>query len=179
MSQQAVDTVPGDQSVWATLREAVRGSHLDYTTAPIGRAVILLAVPMVLEMMMESIFAVADIFFVGRLGPDAVATVGFTESLMVTVYALAVGISIGASATVARRIGEKDPERAAGAAVQAIILGIGVAVLLAAIGVLFGPQLVGVMGASDSVLATGSVYARVMLGTWWREGRPSARRWAD
>jgi len=164
MSQHAVDTVPGDQSVWATLREAVRGSHLDYTTAPIGRAVILLAVPMVLEMMMESVFAVADIFFVGRLGPDAVATVGFTESLMVTVYALAVGISIGASATVARRIGEKDPERAAGAAVQAIILGIGVAVLLGVIGVLFGPGLVGVMGASDSVLATGSVYARVMLG---------------
>ena len=147
MSEQAVDTAHGDESVWATLREAVRGSHLDYTTAPIGRAVILLAVPMVLEMLMESIFAVVDIFFVGRLGADAVATVGFTESLMVTVYAMAIGISIGASAIVARRIGEKDADRAASAAVQAIILGIGVAVLLVVVGVLFGPQLVRAMGA--------------------------------
>ena len=120
---------PPDQGIWATLKEAVRGSHLDYTEAPIGRAVILLAVPMVLEMLMESVFAVVDIFFVGRLGADAVATVGLTESLMFTVYALAIGISIGAAATVARRIGEKDPHRAAVAAVQAIWLGVGVAVI--------------------------------------------------
>ena len=111
------------QSTWATLKEAVRGTHEDFTVAPIGRSVILLAVPMVLEMLMESVFAVADIFFVGRLGASAVATVGLTESLMVIVYALAIGLSIGAAATVARRIGEKDPERAALTAVQAIILG--------------------------------------------------------
>ena len=98
MSEQVIDA-HGDPSVWATLREAVRGSHLDYTTAPIGRAVILLAVPMVLEMLMESVFAVADIFFVGRLGADAVATVGITESLMTIIYALAVGLSVGAAAT--------------------------------------------------------------------------------
>ena len=85
----------------------------------------LLAVPMVLEMLMESVFAVVDIFFVGRLGADAVATVGLTESLMFIVYALAIGLSIGGAATVARRIGEKDPERAAVAAVQTIILGVG------------------------------------------------------
>ena len=164
MSDQALDAAQPDPSIWATLREAVRGSHLDYTEAPIGRAVILLAVPMVLEMLMESVFAVVDIFFVGRLGADAVATVGLTESLMVTVYAMAIGISIGAAAIVARRIGEKDPERAASAAVQAIMLGVGVAVVLGAIGALYGPQLIGMMGASDSVLATGSTYARVMLG---------------
>ncbi len=85
-----------EPSVWSTLNEAVRGSHQDFTEAPIGRAVVLLAVPMVLEMLMESVFAVVDIFFVGRLGASAVATVGLTESLMVIVYALAIGLSIGA-----------------------------------------------------------------------------------
>ena len=157
-------TSPSEQGVWSTLKEAVRGSHLDYTEAPIGRAVILLAVPMVLEMLMESVCAVVDIFFVGRLGADAVATVGLTESLMFTVYALAIGISIGASATVARRIGEKDPHRAAVAAVQAIWLGVGVAVVLGIIGATFGPSLIAAMGASDAVLATGSMFSRVMLG---------------
>src|SRR5687768_1661183 len=98
------------QSIWATLREAVRGSHQDYTEAPIGRAVVLLAVPMVLEMLMESVFMVVDIFFVGRLGAAAVATVGITESLMTIIYAVAIGLSIGAAATVARRTGEKDPD---------------------------------------------------------------------
>src|SRR5512147_2371984 len=120
-------------SAWATLKEAVRGSHQDFTEAPIGRAVVLLAVPMVLEMLMESVFAVADVFFVSRLGASAVATVGLTESLMVIVYALAVGLSIGAAATVARRIGEKDPDRAALTAVQAIVLGLGVAAIIGTI----------------------------------------------
>ena len=92
-------TADAEQSVWSTLKEAVRGSHQDFTEAPIGRAVVLLAVPMVLEMLMESVFAVVDIFFVGRLGANAVATVGLTESLMVIVYALAIGLSIGAAAT--------------------------------------------------------------------------------
>jgi Na+-driven multidrug efflux pump len=83
-------------SIWATLREAVRGSHQDYTEAPIGRAVVLLSVPMVLEMLMESVFAVADIFFVGRLGADAVATVGITESLMTTLaWVLAYPLGFG------------------------------------------------------------------------------------
>ena len=109
----AVDRTGGAVASGPPLKEAVRGSHQDFTEAPIGRAVVLLAVPMVLEMLMESVFAVVDIFFVGRLGASAVATVGLTESLMVIVYALAIGLSIGAAATVARRIGEKDPERAA------------------------------------------------------------------
>ena len=111
-------------SVWETVKEAVRGSHQDYTEAPIGRAVVLLAVPMVLEMLMESVFVVADVFFVGRLGADAVATVGITESWMTIMYALAIGLSIGGAATVARRIGEKDADGAAKAAVQSIILGL-------------------------------------------------------
>jgi putative MATE family efflux protein len=153
-----------DHSLWSTLREAVRGSHQDYTQAPIGRAVILLAVPMVLEMLMESVFLVVDIFFVGKLGPDAVATVGITESLMVMIYAVAMGLAIGAAAVVARRIGEKDPDAAAHAAMQAILFGLFVGAVIGVIGVLFGPELIRAMGASDSVVATGSGFARVMLG---------------
>ncbi len=161
MSRSGTEVEP---SLWATVREAVRGSHQDYTQAPIGNAVVLLAVPMVLEMLMESVFAVADIFFVGRLGADAVATVGITESLMTMIYAVAIGLSIGASATVARRIGEKDPTRAARAAVQAIGIGVLVAAVVGTIGAIYGAALLGAMGASDDVVRTGSGFTRVMLG---------------
>ena len=119
---------------------------------------------MVLEMMMESVFVVADVFFVGRLGPDAVATVGITESLMTVMYALAIGLSIGAAATVARRVGEKDPDSARRSAVQSVLMGLGAAAIFGTIGTLFGPQLLALMGASDDVLRTGSTFARVMLG---------------
>jgi putative MATE family efflux protein len=161
-----VTTISRDQSpsVWATFKEAVRGSHQDYTEAPIGRAVVLLAVPMVLEMLMESVFVVADVFFVGRLGADAVATVGITESWMTIMYALAIGLSIGAAATVARRIGEKDPEGAAKAAVQSVILGVIAAVLFGLVGAFLGPRMLELMGASPGVIQTGSGFSRVMLG---------------
>jgi len=149
---------------WSTLREAVRGSTADFTEISIGRAVVLLAVPMVLEMLMESVFAVADVFFVGRLGADAVATVGITESLMTIIYALAVGLSVGAAATVARRIGERDPDGAARAAAQSILFAVGIGAILGATGILFGPELLHLMGASDDVVRTGSTFARVMIG---------------
>lgn len=158
------DTTARTPGVWATLREAIGGSRQDFTRAPIGRAVVLLAVPMVLEMLMESVFAVADIFFVGRLGAEAVATVGITESLMTVMYAVAIGLSIGAAATVARRVGEKDPGRAAGAAVQSILLGLFVALVVGTLGVTFAPDLLGFMGAHGGIVETGSTYARVMLG---------------
>ena len=157
-------TTEEQPSLWSTVKEAIRGSHQDYTEAPIGRAVVLLAVPMVLEMMMESIFVVADVFFVGRLGPDAVATVGITESLMTVMYALAIGLSIGAAATVARRVGEKDLDSAGRSAVQSVLMGLGAAAIFGTIGILFGPRLLALMGASDDVLNTGSTFARVMLG---------------
>ena len=160
----AATTTQEPQSLWSTVKEAIRGSHQDFTEAPIGRTVVLLAVPMVLEMMMESVFVVADVFFVGRLGPDAVATVGITESLMTVMYALAVGLSIGAAATVARRVGEKDPDSAGRSAVQSVLMGLGAAAIFATIGTLFGPRLLAIMGASDDVLRTGSTFARVMLG---------------
>jgi putative MATE family efflux protein len=152
------------QSTWSTLREAIRGSHQDYTQAPIGRAVVLLAVPMVLEMLMESVFLVVDVFFVGRLGADAITTVGVTESLMILIYAVAMGLSVGASAMVARRIGEKNPEAAAHAGAQAILIGVVFGAVIGVIGALLAPQLLGLMGASDEVIRTGSTFARVMLG---------------
>src|SRR5262245_21743459 len=116
------------------LREALRGTEIDYTTAPVGRAVIMLAVPMVVEMAMESIFAVADVFWVSHLGADAVATVGLTESMMTLIYTAAMGLSIGATALVARRIGERNPDGAAHAAGQSDVLGLAAAADLALIG---------------------------------------------
>ena len=155
---------PAAAGLWRTFREAVRGSSIDYTSAPLGRAIIMLAVPMVLEMAMESIFAVADVFWVAHLGADAVATVGLTESMMTIVYTLAMGLSIGATAIVARRVGERDHEGAARAAVQAILLGLIVSAAMAATGVRYGGALLQMMGASDSVVATGSGFTRVLIG---------------
>jgi putative MATE family efflux protein len=162
----AVRTVDRSEStgVWSTLREAIRGSPMDYTTAPIGRAVIMLAVPMVMEMAMESIFAIADVFWVAHLGADAVATVGLTESMMTMIYTAAMGLSIGAMALVARRIGENDPEGASRAAGQSILLGGIVAILIAAFGAMQAPRLLVLMGASPEVVHSGSGFTGVMLG---------------
>jgi putative MATE family efflux protein len=155
---------PAIDSFWSGVREALRGSHRDYTEGSIGRAILMLAVPMVLEMVMESVFAVCDVFFVSRLGADAVATVGLTESMLTIIYSLAMGLAIGATAIVARRIGERDANGAARAAVQAIVLGAIMAFSLGAFGLIYAPQLLKMMGASSSVLATGTSYARVMYG---------------
>jgi MATE family, multidrug efflux pump len=149
--------------MWRTLLEAVRGSKVDYTTAPVGRAVFLLAVPMVLEMAMESIFAVADVFWVAHLGADAVATIGLTESMVTLIYTVAMGLSIGATALVARRTGEHDPEGASRAAGQSILLGIVAAGLIAAAGAPGAASLLRVMGAPDSVIASGAMFTRIML----------------
>jgi len=155
---------PSTESFWSGVREALRGSRRDYTEGPIGRAILVLAVPMVLEMVMESVFAVCDVFFVSRLGADAVATVGLTESMLTIIYALAMGLAIGATAMVARRTGERDTDGAARAAVQAIVLGALIALVLGVSGVIAAPHLLGIMGASPSVLATGTTYARIMYG---------------
>jgi putative MATE family efflux protein len=150
----------------AAVWQSLRGAHVnyDYTEGPVGRAVMLLAVPMVLEMLMESVFVVVDVYFVGRLGKTAVAAVGLTESLLTIVYTLAVGLGIGATAMVARRIGERDAAGAAHVAVQTLALGVVVSILLGAAGFLFAPQLLALMGASREVIAQGSGYTRVMLG---------------
>src|SRR5689334_16041176 len=167
MTQPTTQTTPEQQpggGWWATVREAMRGSHHDYTTGPLGRAIVLLAIPMVTEMIMESVFAVWDVFWVAHLGADAVATVGLTESLLTLIYTAAMGLSIGVTAIVARRIGEKNSEGAAEAAVQGIALGVGVAAVIGVLGVSFAPRLLAVMGASPAVQAMGANYARVMLG---------------
>jgi putative MATE family efflux protein len=151
------------QGFWSAIRESLRGSRRDYTSGPIGRAIILLAIPMVLEMCMESIFVLVDIKWVSYLGEDAMATVGLTESLMTLVYALAIGLSIGATATIARRIGEKNPEGAARAAVQAIALAFIISAIIALIGAPLAPKLLSLMGAAPAVVARGSGFTRVML----------------
>ena len=150
--------------VWATLRDAIRGSSIDYTTAPIGRAVIMLAVPMVMEMAMESIFAVADVFWVAHLGANAVATVGLTESMLTMIYTLAMGLSIGAMALVSRRIGQQDPEGASRAAAQSILLGVIVAALIALVAAPRAPDLLRLMGATPEVVESGGAFTRIMLG---------------
>lgn len=153
-----------DGGLWTSIREALAGSERDYTTGSVSRAIFVLAVPMVLEMVMESVFAVCDVFFVSRLGGAAVATVGLTESWLTIVYALAMGLAIAATATVARRIGERDRDGAAHAAAQAIVLSLAFALVLGACAGLFAPRLLAAMGAAPDVIAVGSTYARIMLG---------------
>ena len=142
-------------SLWASIREAVRGSHQDFTRGSLNRAILLLAIPMVLEMVLESLFAVVDVFWVGRVGANAVATVGLTESLMLLIFAIGMGLSLSTTAMVARRIGEKDPQDAAVAGVQAIILGLAISVLVGIPALIFAPTLLHLMGASPEIVGDG------------------------
>lgn len=151
-------------SPWKTIREALSGAHHDFTTEDLGRAIILLAVPMVLEMAMESLFAIVDIFVVGKVGPTSQAVIGLTESLLAIVYTLAMGLAIGITATVARRTGEGDPDGAAHSAAQGIWLGIACSVVIGVLGAVFAPDLLRLMGAAPDVVALGTTYARTMLG---------------
>ena len=155
------------QSLWSAIKESIRGSHRNYTTGPIGRSILLLAIPMVLEMLMESVFAVVDIYWVshleGDIAKEAVATVGLTESMLTLVYALAIGLSIGAMAMIARRIGEQNPDGAARAAVQAIALALIVSIVIGVIGAPLAPRLLQLMGGSPWVVEHGSAFTRVML----------------
>jgi putative MATE family efflux protein len=151
-------------SFWPSVREALRGSHQDYTAGSLNRAIVLLAIPMVLEMVLESLFAVVDVFWVAHLGSDAVATVGLTESMASMIFAVAIGLSMSTTAMVARRTGEKDPEGAAVAGVQAILLGIGTSVVIGLPCLFLAPRLLALMGASPAIISGGSGYARIYLG---------------
>jgi putative MATE family efflux protein len=158
------ETQPRQPSLWAPIREAIRGSHQDYTVGSLNRAILLLAIPMVLEMVLESLFAVVDVFWVSHLGADAVATVGLTESMLTLVFAVALGLSMSTTAMVARRIGEKDPEGAAVAAVQAIFVGLTVSAVIGAPCFFLASHLLHAMGATREIVLIGSGYTRIALG---------------
>lgn len=149
---------------FAALREAVVGSEQDFTEGSIGRAITILAIPMVLEVSMESLFGIVNVFYVGRLGADSVAAVGLTESMLTIVFGIGMGLSMATTAMVARRTGEKDPQGAAIAAVQAIVIGLCVSVLIGLVGLFFTPSLFRLMGASDSIIEVGSGYGTIILG---------------
>jgi putative MATE family efflux protein len=153
-----------ERSFWSSVREALRGSHQDFTTGNLNRAILLLAIPMVLEMVLESLFAVTDVFWVGRLGANAVATVGITESMLALVFAIGLGVALSTTAMVARRIGEKDAEGAAIAGAQAIWLGLLISLVIGIPAAIYAPELLGAMGATPEIVAIGSGYARIALG---------------
>ncbi|MFY0631115.1 MAG: MATE family efflux transporter [Flavobacteriaceae bacterium] len=152
------------QSIFSLFKEAISGKQNDFTTGSIRKAVFLLSIPMILEMLMESIFALVDIIFVSQVSTNAVATVGLTESVLTLVYAVAIGLSMGATAIVARRTGEKDQEGAKQAAVQVIFLGAFVAILISMIGILFPKEILGLMGGSEELIEEGYGYTQVLLG---------------
>jgi putative MATE family efflux protein len=151
-------------SLWLDIKDALSGSEADYTEVSMRKAIFLLSVPMVLELILESVFAVVDIYFVGKLGASAVATVGLTETYLFLLYSIAMGISFSVTAIIARRIGEKEPEKAAISAVQAIVIAIFASIPFAIAGIFFSKELLALMGADEWVLSNGYPYMQWMLG---------------
>ena len=152
-------------SLWSNLKDALKGKENDYTDTPLKKAIFLLSVPMILEMMMESIFAVVDIFFVSKIGAGAVAVVGITESMITVIYSVSIGLSIATTAMVSRRIGEKNPKGASIAAVQGIVAGFSVSLIFSLIGLLFSKDLLRLMGTDPAVIETAGGYTTVMFST--------------
>jgi len=148
-----------------TIKLSLNGEEQDFTQGSIKKAVFLLAIPMILELSMESVFAVVDMFFVSKLGQNAIATVGLTESVITIIYSVAIGLSTAATAIVARRIGEKNPKDAAKAGVQAILVSIVTTLILSVIGVVYADDILRLMGASEEVVKDGTIFTRIMLGS--------------
>jgi len=151
-------------NILKAIKESIAGTEQDFTKGSINKAIFLLAVPMVLEMLMEAIFAIADIFFVAKLGAEAIATVGITESLITIIYAIGVGLSMATTAMVSRRIGEKDHNGAARAAFQSIITGLVISLFISIFGIIFAKDLLKLMGASENIYNEMSSYTSIMLG---------------
>ncbi|MCB0699414.1 MAG: MATE family efflux transporter [Chitinophagales bacterium] len=152
-------------NIFRLLKEAVNGEEKEYTTGSIDRAIFMLSIPMILEMSMESLFALADAFFVSRLGTDAIATVGLTESLLFVVYSLAIGVSMGTTAVVARRTGEKNKDGAAHAGMQAIYIGVALSILIGIVGIVFAKDLLKLMGGSPELIEENYLYTVILLGS--------------
>lgn len=150
--------------ILAIIRSSLSGEEHDYTQGSIPRAVFLLAIPMILELSLESVFAVVDMFFVGKLGQNAIATVGLTESVITLLYSIAIGLSTAATAIVARRIGEKNPMDAAHAGAQSLIVALIATVVISTCGMIFAPDILGLMGASKEVVHDGAIFTRIMFG---------------
>ena len=152
------------KNIFQYFKDAVTGKEQDFTTGSIRKAVFMLSIPMILEMLMESIFALVDIIYVSRVSVNAVATIGLTESIITLVYAVAIGLSMAATAIVARRIGEKDNKGASQAAVQVIILGFVISVIISVVGILYSKEILALMGAEPDLIAEGSGYTKILLG---------------
>jgi len=153
------------KQLWEDVKEAISGTERDFTETSLGHAIFILAVPMVLEMIMESVFAVVDIFFVSKLGAAAVATVGITESVMTIVYAIGSGLSMATTALVARRIGEKRKKEAGEVAFQSILVGVFVSMLIGVPGVIFAKEFLLLMGATSDMAEEGSLYPAIIFGS--------------
>jgi putative MATE family efflux protein len=149
---------------FAAVKLSLNGEQQDYTQGSIRKAVFLLAIPMILELSLESVFAVVDMFFVGKLGQNAIATVGLTESVVTIIYSIAIGLSTAATAIVARRIGEKNPKAAAHAGAQSLIIGSVITVILSIAGIVFAGDILSLMGANPDVVADGAIFTKIMLG---------------
>ncbi len=151
------------RNAWSIIRQSLNGGVQDFTQGSIQKAVFLLAIPMILELSLESVFALVDIFFVSKLGQNAIATVGLTESVITILYSVAIGLSTAATAIVARRIGEKEPAAAAHAGAQALLVGLIVSVVASIAGVIFAPHILSLMGASETVVRDGAIFTRIMF----------------
>ncbi len=163
MSQPAIETNKLSH-FFSLVKQSIRGVPHDYTQGSIRTAIVLLAIPMILELSLESVFAVVDMYFVGRLGSNAIQTVGLTESVITIVYTIAIGLSTAATAMVARRIGEKNPEGAAHAGAQSLLIALIVTVVVSITGVVFAPEILKLMGASPEVVKEGTIFTRIMMG---------------
>lgn len=150
--------------IYQTFKQSLNGEQQDYTQGSIRKAVFLLAIPMILELSLESVFAVVDMFFVGKLGENAIATVGLTESVITIVYSVAIGLSTAATAVVARRIGEKNPDAAAHAGAQSLLIAFAVTALISIAGIVYAADVLRLMGANEDVVKDGAIFTQIMLG---------------
>jgi putative MATE family efflux protein len=151
-------------SIWSVVVQSLKGAEYDYTQGSIKKAVFLLAIPMMLELSLESVFAVVDMFFVSKLGPAAIATVGLTESVITIVYSISIGLSTGATAIIARRVGEKNLQAAAHACAQALNISIVISVIISILGIIFAGDMLRLMGAAPEVISEGTIFAQILLG---------------